>query len=81
MVLKLIGGVLDVLFMRWLLGSHLSIMKIGWNYFKILFMLNLMSQWYLFIIIVMQFSPKLQDLIKKLLHKDPNKRLGTNGAK
>jgi hypothetical protein len=44
-------------------------------------MLNLMSQWYLFIIIVMQFSPKLQDLIKKLLHKDPNKRLGTNGAK
>jgi hypothetical protein len=24
----------------------------------------------------MQFTPKLQDLLKKLLNKDPNKRLG-----
>ena len=28
-----------------------------------------------------QFSPKLQDLLKKLLIKDPVKRLGHNGAK
>jgi serum/glucocorticoid-regulated kinase 2 len=29
----------------------------------------------------MQFSPKLQDLLKKLLKKDPNARLGHNGSK
>lgn len=28
-----------------------------------------------------QFSPKLQDLLKKLLTKDASKRLGHNGAK
>lgn len=29
---------------------------------------------------LIQFSPKLQDLFKKLLHKDFKKRLGHNGA-
>jgi serum/glucocorticoid-regulated kinase 2 len=29
----------------------------------------------------MQFTPKLQDLLKKILHKDPNKRLGHQSAK
>jgi serum/glucocorticoid-regulated kinase 2 len=29
---------------------------------------------------VIQLSPKLQDLLKKMLIKDPSKRLGHNGA-
>lgn len=28
-----------------------------------------------------QFSPKLQDLLKKILQKEPNRRLGHHGAK
>ena len=33
------------------------------------------------IIYFIKFSPKLQDLVKKLLCKESSKRLGTNGAK
>jgi len=31
--------------------------------------------------VITQFSPKLQDLLKKLLTKDASKRLGHKGAK
>jgi hypothetical protein len=55
-------------------------MKIEFNFLNQSFTKLLMSARYLFFKINLKFSPKLQDLFKKLLAKDFKKRLGHKGS-